>query len=356
MEKNPIILEDLNEIVHADINWHLLYNSTVVIAGANGFLPSYLVKSLLLKNDTHHSNMHIVGLVRNMAKAKQVFADFIHRADFSLVEQDIVNPISFPGKIDFIIHAASQASPKYYGVDPVGTLEANTTGTTNLIRLAHEKKVKSFLYISAGEVYGVVPEEQIPIAEDSYGVVNPAIVRSCYAESKRMGENICVCWWHQYKVPVKIARPFHTYGPGMQLDDGRVFADFVSNILNRQDLTLNSDGSARRAFCYITDATIGFLKVLLEGADGEPYNIGNPEEEHSILELAHILTRVKPEYNLQVHLNKEYIQSNNYLPSPYKRFSPAIDKARKLNWTPVHPVLEGFTRVVDSYLYETANL
>ena len=356
MEKNPVILADLDEISQAAINWSLLDNCTVLIAGANGFLPSYLVKALLYKNQADGTHIRVIGLVRNLAKAQKVFADFLDNDQLQLVEQNIVNPIQFEDPVDYIIHAASQASPKFYGVDPVGTLEANVLGTTNLIRLAHEKKVKSFLYMSAGEVYGSVDDSKFPIAEDTYGFVNPAIVRSCYAESKRMGENICVCWFHQYSVPAKIVRPFHTYGPGMLLDDGRVFADFVSNILHKQDLVLNSDGSAKRAFCYITDATIGFLQVMLEGKAGEPYNIGNPNEEHSILELANILTTIKPEYKLKVVFNAEYINSNSYLPSPYKRFSPNIDKAKTINWAPKYTAFEGFTRVVDSFLLQPQTL
>ncbi|MCX8480888.1 MAG: NAD-dependent epimerase/dehydratase family protein, partial [Sediminibacterium sp.] len=251
-------------------------------------------------------------------------------------------------KIDFIIHAASQASPKYYGIDPVGTLKANVVGTINLLELARKKKIESFLYFSSGEVYGILTEDKIPINENSYGYVNPCDVRSCYAEGKRMGENICVSYFHQYKIPIKIVRPFHTYGPGMQLDDGRVYADFVRNILQNEPIQLQSDGSAKRAFCYLTDATIGFIKILLDGINGEAYNVGNPNEEKSILELAKILVNLPQNNNTQI----KYLSTkndNNYMKSPIQRNSPKIDKINILGWFPKISVEEGFSRTIKSF-------
>jgi UDP-glucuronate decarboxylase len=233
-------------------------------------------------------------------------------------------------------------------VDPVGTLNANVLGTINLIKLAQHHKVESFLYFSSGEVYGEVKAEDVPIKEDTFGYINPALVRSCYGESKRMGENICVSYFTQYGVNAKMVRPFHTYGPGMLLDDGRVFADFVSNIVNKQNIVLNSDGSARRAFCYLTDATIGFLTILLNGENGEAYNMGNPHEEYSILELAKILVNAYPEFKLEVTLNTT--TNTDYLKSTITRNSPNIEKLKKLNWNPTVTVEEGFKRTISSFL------
>ena len=163
-----------------------------------------------------------------------------------------------------------------------------------------------------------------------------------------MGENICVSYFHQYGIKAKIVRPFHTYGPGMALDDGRVFADFVSNIVNKQNITLNSDGSAIRPFCYLTDATLGFLTVLICGENGEPYNIGNPNEEYSILELANTLVKLYPELRLEVVMNNT-AENKSYLKSPIQRNSPNIDKVEKLNWHPIITVKEGFKRTIESF-------
>lgn len=349
MTTNKIIKEDLQTIYNSDINWSSFYNKTILITGANGFLPAYIVESLLYLNFINNkNNVKVIGLVRNIQNAKIRFSEYLNDDHLKFIQQDVSDKIELSNNIDFIIHAASQASPKYYGVDPVGTLKANVLGTINLVEFAKKNDIKSFLYFSSGEVYGELKSEQIPVKEDVFGYLNPTNVRSCYSESKRMGENICVSYFHQFNVPAKIARPFHTYGPGMKLDDGRVYADFVSNVLNGQDICLNSNGLAERAFCYLTDATIGFFKVLLEGENGEAYNIGNPNEEYSILELAKIMVSLYPEKKLKVVKRLSH-ENNSYLKSTLTRNSSNIDKMNRLNWKPVVSVDDGFKRTIQSY-------
>ena len=349
MTSNKIIKEDLKTIYNSDINWSKFFNTTILITGANGFLPSYLVESLLYLNFIDSkNNVKVICLVRNIENAKFRFFDYKEDSNLNFIIQDVSDSIKLNEKVDYIIHAASQASPKYYGVDPVGTLKANVLGTFNLLNFAKDKEIISFLYFSSGEVYGEVDIDQMPLKENNFGFINPTNVRSCYAESKRMGENICVSFHHQFGVSAKIVRPFHTYGPKMKLDDGRVYADFVSDILKEQDICMQSDGSAYRAFCYLTDATIGFFKILLEGKNGEAYNVGNPNEEYSILELAENLAKLYPEKRLKVirHLN---IEENNYLKSPLTRNSPDITKISKLNWSPLVSIKKGFKRTIESY-------
>lgn len=350
MTTNKIINEDLQTIYNSDINWSSFYNKTILITGANGFLPAYLVESLLYLNFIDpENNVKVIALVRSLNNAYSRFAEYVNNSNLEFLEQDVCEPILKEMKIDYIIHAASQASPKFYGVDPVGTLSANVIGTLNLLNFASDNKIESFLYFSSSEIYGQFNENQIPINENTFGIVNPTNVRSCYAESKRMGENICVSYHHQYGIPIKIVRPFHTYGPGMKLDDGRVYADFVSDILKNKNICMNSDGSAVRAFCYLTDATIAFIKVLLEGENGEAYNVGNPNEEYSILHLAETLVRLYPKKKLEV-IKQKIIDNNNYLKSPTAYNSPNISKLNQLNWFPSVTVNEGFERTIESFL------
>ena len=343
---NNIIKEDISSIVNCFEYWERFKNKTILITGANGFLPAYLVESFLSLDKTY--NTKIIAIVRNKQKANNRFKNYMTDANLEIIEHDVCNEFNYNHKIDFIIHAASQASPKYYKIDPVGTLNANVLGTINMLKLAQTKSVESFLYFSSGEVYGEVKDEFMPIKEDTFGYLNPALVRSCYGESKRMGETICVSYYSQYGIKAKIVRPFHTYGPGMALDDGRVYADFVANILKDQNIILNSDGKAKRAFCYLTDATIGFLTVLVNGENGEAYNVGNPQEEYSILELANILVNLYPEKKIEVILNKTI--NANYLKSTITRNSPNIDKLKKLNWNPTVTIEKGFKRTVSSFL------
>lgn len=348
MTSNKIVLEDLEAIRQSAIDWQRFAGKTVLITGANGFLPAYLVETLLYVGATSGQDIKVIGMVRNIAKAKKRFSEYANNNNLSFIEQDVSLPVSVAGDVDFIIHAASQASPKYYGTDPVGTLSANVLGTLNLMELAREKNIESFLYFSSGEVYGQIDNEHNPVREDYYGHLDPMQVRSCYGESKRMGENICVSYYKQYGVSAKVVRPFHTYGPGMQLDDGRVYADFVADILAGRDIEMKSDGSARRAFCYLKDATVAFITVLLNGTPGEAYNVGNPQQEHSILELAEtVVTLGKP--GLKV-IKAATNDNTQYLKSPLLRNTPNVDKLLTLGWQPQTDIATGFKRTIDSYL------
>lgn len=345
---HDIVKEDMEYITSQQLPWSDFCGKTVLISGANGFLPAYMVETLLFLSEAYEGSdkIKVIGLVRNKDKAIAKFNDYINRPDFSLLVQDVTQPISIDGPVDYVIHAASQASPKFYGSDPVGTLSANVLGTHNLLELAKAKQVKGFLFFSSGEVYGEVSEECIPTCEQDYGYIDPVNVRSCYAESKRMGENMCVSWYHQFGVPVKIVRPFHTYGPGMSLDDGRVYADFVSDIVHGRNIVMKSSGEATRAFCYLADATLGFFTVLLRGKQGEAYNVGS-DKEISILQVAKTLVSLYPEKGLEL-IQESRAETGGYIASKISRACPDISKSRSLGWEPKFSLEEGFKRTIRS--------
>ena len=345
---NKIIYEDLSRIIAEPTAWNRFSNKTILITGANGFLPAYMVETLLfLTHKKKVSNLKVIALVRNIVKARVRFSDHLNNKNLKILVQDVCDPLIIKGKIDYIVHAASQASPKYYGVDPVGTLLPNTVGTINLLRFAQTKSVESFLFFSSSEVYGNLGNNIEYLKENNFGYLNPTDLRSCYSESKRLGETACVSWFHQHAVPAKIVRPFHTYGPGMSLDDGRVYADFVAAVLAGKDIVLNSDGSAVRSFCYLADATIAFFNVLLNGEAGEAYNVGNPKSEISIFDLAKIVASIFPEKKISVR-RKEKLKEG-YIKSGVKKNCPDLAKISVLGWKPTTQIKEGFYRTIKSY-------
>ncbi len=348
--RNKIIEEDLEYIFHQNVNWDAFRGKNVFISGANGSLPAYLVESLLFLNEMKpNMNVKVIGLVRNEEKAKKRFEYYKNNDNLSLIVQNVSDPVQVSEPIDYIIHAASQASPKFFGRDPVGTLKANTIGTMNLLELARQKKVQGFLFISSGEVYGKVDPSHLPINETYYGAIDPLQVRSCYAESKRMGENICVSFHHQFQVPCKIVRPFHIYGPGVALDDGRAFSEFVGNVINNQDILLFTDGSASRDYVYLADATVAFMKILLQGNAGEAYNVGTGKET-SIKELVTTIVGLFPEKKLKVGFKPPNFQ-DGYIKSPFIRTVADNTKITKLGWKYKFSVAEGFRRMILSYAY-----
>jgi nucleoside-diphosphate-sugar epimerase len=342
------LLENFSQTISAPLPWEHLFGKNILVTGAGGFLASHFVATLAHLNDQKNGPpCRIIGVVRDAKRAMRRLQHLTHREDFDLHVHDIVLPIFLDKKIDIIIHAASQASPIYYQTDPVGTLSANVTGTFNLLNLARSHNTECFLFFSSGAVYGDAPIS--PTTEVDYGYLDPATVQACYGEGKRAGETACVAWSHQYGLQTRIVRPGHTYGPGIDLADGRVFSDFVSDILAGRNLVLKSDGLAYRAFCYVADATEGFFTVLLKGENAKPYNVANEFAEVSMRELAEILvTEAFPEKNLGFVIDPAR-QSATYARSPVLRGTPDTSRLRALGWQPKTGIVEGFRRTVASF-------
>lgn len=342
-----IVSEDIQQVLIATLPWHLLSGCTVVVTGASGFIGSYLIRLLLSLHPAGKIDapITVIGIVRDLDKANVRFADLGQVEQLHFVRCDLSNPQGLDIHADWFLHAASLASPKYYSNDPVGTLAPNVIGTWHLLKLAKTCKARGFLFVSSSEVYGDVPG-RASLTENDYGVVDPTSVRSSYAESKRMGESLCIAWMHQYGLPVFIVRPFHTYGPGVDLADGRVFADFAADIVACRDISMSSNGAARRAFCYISDALLGFFCVMLKGEPGLPYNVGNPSGDLSILELAELMTSLFPHRGLKVY---HAPSAAGYLQSPHSRLLPSVERISRLGWHPIVSPQMGFRRMVESY-------
>jgi len=340
--ENNIVDNDIQEILKEDLPWKNLEGTTVLVTGANGFIPNYIVRTLLALK-----NVKVLAIVRNIQNAEKRFSDLIGNSNFELIVQDVNVPFNIDVKIDYIIHAASQASPKFYGIDPVGTLKTNCLGTSYLLDIAVKNKVKKFLFVSSGEVYGCVNENTPELIETYTGNVDVTDIRSCYGESKRMGENMCVCYSHQYNIPVNMIRLSHTYGYGFKMDDGRAIPDFVSSILNNKNIVLNSDGSAKRSFCYISDMIKGLFYVLFKGENKNAYNIAS-EKETSILELAKLMINIFPEKNLKIEY-KEGVYKNGYIRAQSTRAKFNVNKLKALGWKETVDLKEGLAKMLYAY-------
>jgi nucleoside-diphosphate-sugar epimerase len=344
---HPIVQEDLESILQHPLDWERFKGKRVLVTGAGGFLPAYMVETLLMLNKTRGMQCEVVGLVRNLEKAKKRFKHWFDAPELSFVVADVSEGIPVDIRCDFIIHAASQASPKFYGVDPVGTMTANVLGTYHLLRRAQDWGSEGFLLFSSGDVYGQVPADREFIDESGYGYIDILNFRACYGESKRAAETMVVSFLKQFGVPGVIVRPSHTYGPGMSLDDGRVFADFVRDVVNRHNITLYSDGSAVRPFCYLSDAVLGYFTVLLKGDPGQAYNVSNPNAVLSIRALAELLVSMYPELGLKVEYQNR--SDGNYIPSPVAFGTLSIKRLEQLGWQPNLSPREGFKRTIKYY-------
>lgn len=339
-ELNPIIERDIENILSNKIEFKKLENSTVLITGASGMIGSYLLYTLAALNDLQSYNIKIVALVRDKEKLPNYLKN---RADIIVLEQDVCDRISYNEKIDYIIHAASPASPKIMKEKPVDTIMANTIGTFNTLKLAKKNNVKAYLYISSREVYGEPYEWQEQFDEQTYGFVDPLLPRSCYSEGKKAAETMCVSFKEQYGLNVKIARPAHTYGPGMSIYDGRVQADFLKNVVNHENIIMKSKGEAVRTYTYISDVIAGIFFVLLN-SDDIAYNMADENAKITIKELAELLVSLYPERNLKVEMQ---IDKDNKGCAPFKLGIINSDKLRKLGWEPKVSLEDGFRRTVE---------
>ncbi len=343
---------DIRDIAATNLPWHQFSGARILISGAGGFLGGYFARCLLSLHRLGkiEKPVQVVAMVRDVTTARNRLADIIDNPYLEVIEWDL-RLISVPiiGCCQYVIHAASKASPRLYGRDPVGTLLPNTLGTAVLLEALQKQSSdpKGFLFLSSSEIYGSVMEES-GLSETDYGTVHPTSLRACYGESKRLGETLCVAWTQQYKTPTFIVRPFHTYGPGLQENDGRVFADFIFNVVRNENILMKSDGLARRAYCYASDAIAGFFTVLLSGEPAMPYNVANPDGEMSVFELAELIVSLCPEKRLVVERQLAF-EDNGYLAGNFSRLVPNVSRLKALGWSPKVAPFQGFQRMLRAY-------
>lgn len=343
---HPIIYEDMENIYNRNINWLKLKEKTVLITGAYGMLASYIVFFLVWLNEVHKMSIHIIAVGRNEEKAQKCFSDFWKKPYFDFRTDNIAEPIRNMPQVDYIIHAASLASPHFYSVCPIEVAEPNAVGTYQLLKFAVETRCKGFLLFSSGDIYGRT-ENISEITETTVGKLDPLAVHSCYSESKRMAETWCQSYYREKGVPVKIARIGHTYGPTMDIqNDPRVFAAFMKAAVEGKDIIMYSDGKAKRPFCYIADAVAAFMLLLLHGESGEAYNVCNTEQFMSIKEVAEIVANLQPELNLKIVIKKRE-KSDGYVENNDNRENKPIEKKLKaIGWGCHYNAKEGFGRTL----------
>ncbi len=356
-------MKNFQEIVQQDLGYicdnlrdefAIMAGKKLLITGGAGFLGYYLVQSVLFWNKTADDTQHIELTVYDnyMRGVPPWLTELAEDRNLILVRHDITNPL--PPDIEnfqYIIHAASIASPTYYRQYPIETMDANVNGLRYLLEYCRTqrekgKPVEGFLFYSTSEIYGDPTPENIPTSETYRGNVSCIGPRACYDESKRYGETLCVNFARQYELPIKIARPFNNYGPGLKISDGRVIPDFARDILAGRDIVMLSDGGPTRTFCYIADAIVGYYKLLVKGRAGEAYNIGVADPEISIVELAERMVIIAGQlFAYQGKVVGRVSADRDYLVDNPNRRCPIITKAQtELGYNPSISLDEGLER------------
>ncbi|AJD92696.1 NAD-dependent dehydratase [Jeotgalibacillus malaysiensis] len=305
----------------------------ILVAGGAGFIGVHLVKKLLEEG-------HKVICVDNlMTGSKDNIYAFLTNPNYSFIEHDVINPIDVTGRVDEIYNLACPASPPLYQKDPIHTMKTSVLGAINLLELAKKHDAK-ILQASTSEVYG--DPLQHPQPEGYFGNVNPVGTRSCYDEGKRCAETLFIDYHRAHQVKVKIVRIFNTYGPYMDVNDGRVVSNFINQAIRNEDITIYGSGNQTRSFCYVEDLVRGFI-LMMNSSDTVigPINLGNPVE-YSIDDFAKKIIRMTGSRSERIY---------QPLPSddPQLR-KPNIDLAKAiLNWEPEISVDEGISKTIEYF-------
>ena len=326
----------------------------LLIAGGAGFLGYYLVQAPLAWNRRNPSEAPIrVTVLDNFIRGVPAWLTAL-KGDphLRLLTHDITQPLPDDlGDHQYLIHAASIASPTYYRKCPIETMDANVNGLRHLLnyclsRQQQGRPVEGVLFYSSSEIYGDPTPESIPTPETYRGNVSCTGPRACYDESKRYGETLCVNFAAQHGLPIKVARPFNNYGPGLKITDRRVIPDFARDIFAGRDIVMLSDGSASRTFCYVADAVAGYYKILVKGRPGEAYNVGVETPEISMGQLAESLIKLGRElFGYQGEVVRQQSTDRDYLIDNPSRRCPIITKARRdLGYDPQVALDEGLRR------------
>lgn len=276
--------QDVLNVATLDLPWSKLCDCNILVTGATGLIGGCLVEVLMSRQDKDY---HVYASGRNEDRAKKRFADFASDPSFHFVKYDVLEPFESDVNYDYIIHAASNASPNFFSTKPVEVIKSNIQGLSNLMEYGLNHGMKRMLYVSSGEVYG--EGDGRVFTEDYSGYVNCTSPRSCYPSSKRAAETLCVSYAQEYGADVVIARPSHTYGPYFTESDNRVYAQFIRNILRGEDIVMKSTGSQFRSWCYVVDCASALLHILLKGEKGQAYNIADESSNITIKELAEMI-------------------------------------------------------------------
>ncbi len=336
---------DLDIITQSAVNWRMYQNKTVLITGATGRLGRYILETLTDMDLRYNLNMVIIGLARNQIKAHEIFGNLLELPNIRFIFQDMNEEIIYTGTIDYIFHTAGPAAPVDFKEMAVETLWTHVNGTRNVLECAKKYNTKRVFYVSTVEVYGAFEGEK-HIKEEDMGVLKHLNFRASYPEAKRLCETMFESYKQEYNVDYCGVRFSHTLGPGILLNDGRAFAQFIDCIIHDRDIILQSDGSAMRTYTYTADG-INAIFLIMEKGESFFYNVASNENMISIRDLANLLVKISLTGKSKVIISEEAGKL------PYLPFKlPIMDttKVRELGWKPQVDIEKTFRWTIESFM------
>lgn len=328
------------------IPWSAFENAKVLVTGASGVVGGSVVESLLSFAESANSALVVYALVRDVESARARFQMCDGFCHCRFVEGDVRESLRIGDNIDYIVHAASMTDSLSFVERPVDVIDTSLGGTKNVLEYARKTGVKGVVFLSTMEVYGASQEEDL-LTEESRRSLDYYALRSCYPESKRMSENMCLAYWSQYGVPVVVARLAQTFGPGVSLSDSRVFSYFAKCALDGNDIVLKTNGKSKRCYVYTLDAVSALLILLVRGKRGEAYNVANEQTYCSILEMANMVAKEIAYGSISVRIQLD--ECSQYLPPHCLKLSS--EKLRQLGWSPHYSLEDMYRKLIGFFSY-----
>ena len=316
--------QDIERVANLPYRWDDLTNKSIMISGGTGFIGSFIINVIRYRNEKYGSNIKVISLSRNGGES-----------DYNVIylKADITRPFEYEGKVDYILHLASNTHPKQYGEDPVGTITTNVIGCNNLLKMATEKKAK-FLLASSVEIYGQGTEK--PMDEHYSGYIDCNTARAGYNEAKRTCESLAQSYKQQYGIDIRTVRLSRAIGADRKFDT-KAMAQFMNKALAGRNIILKSEGNQRFSYCYIADAVSGIFKVLIDGINGEVYNVSDEDEGMTLGEYAEFIANI-------VDKKVIYQIEDNTATSRASYALLDITKIKGLGWNPIYSVSDGLRR------------
>lgn len=336
-----LLEKDVEQILNVNfIDWNCFADRTILLTGATGLIGSNFVKLVAKISEKKHLNTKIICVVRNMNKAKSLFSE---SESVSFIYGDIEKPLKIEGNVDYIIHAANPTSSKFFIDCPVETINSSVLGTMNMLEFAKNQKVQGFVYLSTMEVYGEPRKDSIILEKDVAGF-NTEKPRNCYPIAKQLCESLCAAYANEYGVPVRVLRLTQTFGPGVNYNDARVFAEFIRCAIEKKDIILKTMGETERSYLYTADAVTAILVAIQKGEGGACYSVANPDTYCSIMEMARLVAHDICECQIDVKTEIDDISKYGYANTLHMNLD--VSKMKSLGWYPQVGLSEMFYRAI----------
>lgn len=338
---NRIIAEDM-EYIRKRINAGKIDGSTVLISGATGLIGRYLVHFL-----AEYCGCRVKAVVRNGEKAEKLFGGFRNKVEY--IHSDITQLREKDMGVEYMIHGAGITSSRSFTARPAEVIQTSVEGTRRALEFARRNPVRSFVYLSTMEVYGA-PQKEDKISEKDGTNLDTMAVRSSYPESKRLCENLCAAYLSEYNVPARTVRLTQTFGPGVEYEDNRVFAEFARCVIEKKDIVLHTRGETKRNYLYLSDACTAILTVMTEGSQGEAYNAANEETYCSIREMAELVAKRNAGGKIRVKVEPEDESSGDRGYAPVLCMNLDTSKLKRLGWKTEIGLYEMYERMIHGIL------